>query len=646
MKKLIILIFVLSGSFGATCQEVIIRNAERQIDSIIKIADTEKNGDKRFNAILGIYFTAAEGFPSLMFDTYKKLMLIAVKNKDILAESMAWSFAGQGYRLIGNNIKGLESHHKAIVLAEKSGNPMVLGYAQNQMAHIYKDREENEKAQSLYKAAAGNISKGSNTFLSLWPMMNLGAVYLNANQLDSSLYYSQKAYNLLIEIGTRGYMDYVLSNIASVYSKRGDISQAEKYFRMAIAEAEKSKSLRYLNSTSVAVAEHFFRHHENDSAALYATKAINAVSGTLMSNLSLKPARLLTEIYKNKNNDSTLKYLQVYTAANDSLFNTRAIQQLQMLTFEEDQRQRDIAAEKISYRNKIRTNLILAGLSIASIVAFILYRNNIQRRKTNLVLEKALNDLKSTQAQLIQSEKMASLGELTAGIAHEIQNPLNFVNNFSDINKEMLVELTEEIDQGNYDDVKAIAKDVIANEEKINHHGKRADAIVKGMLQHSRNNSGLPELTDLNALIEEYLRLSFHGIKAKDKSFHSAFEFIPDPALPKLNVIPQDIGRVLLNLINNAFQAVNGFGEKPTVTVTTLKRNQIVEIKVADNGPGIPEAILDKIFQPFFTTKPTGQGTGLGLSLSYDIIKAHGGEIKINNSPGEGVEFVVSLPGN
>jgi len=272
----------------------------------------------------------------------------------------------------------------------------------------------------------------------------------------------------------------------------------------------------------------------------------------------------------------------------------------------------------------------------------------LQREKKRA--EDALSELQVTQKQLIHSEKMASLGELTAGIAHEIQNPLNFVNNFSDVNKELLVEMKEEIEKGNTEEVVAIANDIISNEEKINHHGKRADAIVKGMLQHSRSSSGVKELTDINELADEFLRLAYHGLRAKDKSFNATMKTYFDEAVGKINVIPQDIGRVFLNLITNAFyvvaekkkQLANGY--EPTVTVTTKKESDKVVVSIKDNGSGIPQKVLDKIFQPFFTTKPTGQGTGLGLSLSYDIVKAHSGEIKVKTKEGEGSEFVILLP--
>jgi len=303
--------------------------------------------------------------------------------------------------------------------------------------------------------------------------------------------------------------------------------------------------------------------------------------------------------------------------------------------------ERAVQEATISKRNTILLISLAALMLIGASVIF-LYRQ-LQINKKNL------RSLKETQGQLIQSEKMASLGELTAGIAHEIQNPLNFVNNFSEVNKELIGELKEEIVKGNIEEVKIIAEDIEANEEKINHHGKRADAIVKGMLQHSRTSIGQKEPTDINALADEYLRLSYHGLRAKDKSFNAKFETDFDNSIGKINIIPQDIGRVILNLINNAFYAVDekkkqlGDTYEPTITVSTKKEKDKVEIKVKDNGNGIPKKVLDKIFQPFFTTKPTGQGTGLGLSLSYDIVKAHGGELKVETREGEGSEFIITL---
>ncbi|MBK6635711.1 MAG: two-component sensor histidine kinase [Chitinophagaceae bacterium] len=267
-------------------------------------------------------------------------------------------------------------------------------------------------------------------------------------------------------------------------------------------------------------------------------------------------------------------------------------------------------------------------------------------------IEKAYTELKATQAQLVQSEKMASLGELTAGIAHEIQNPLNFVNNFSEVNTELISEMKEELNKGNIEEAKTIANDIDENEQKIIFHGKRADAIVKGMLQHSRSSNGVKEPTNINALADEYLRLAYHGLRAKDKSFNAGMKTDFDESIGNINIIPQDIGRVILNLITNAFYVVDekkksGIANyEPTVSVSTKKIGDKVEVNVKDNGNGIPQKVLDKIFQPFFTTKPTGQGTGLGLSLSYDIVKAHGGELKVETNENEGSTFIIQLPTN
>ena len=299
---------------------------------------------------------------------------------------------------------------------------------------------------------------------------------------------------------------------------------------------------------------------------------------------------------------------------------------------------------------------LVQTLADAFSTAYARYEDFNKLESAKAKLEKTLVDLKLAQAQLVQSEKMASLGELTAGIAHEIQNPLNFVNNFSDINTELIDEMKNELANDNRQLAIEIADDIMENEQKINHHGKRADAIVKGMLQHSRSSTGQKEPTDINALADEYLRLSYHGLRAKDKFFNAGMQTSFDNSIGKIDIVPQDIGRVLLNLFNNAFYTVNEKrklnipGYEPTVMVKTSLNPPLeasgagVSITVLDNGNGIPQTILGKIFQPFFTTKPTGKGTGLGLSLSYDIVKAHGGTLKVETKEGEGSEFVISLP--
>ena len=361
-------------------------------------------------------------------------------------------------------------------------------------------------------------------------------------------------------------------------------------------------------------------------------------------------SNILAELYDTKDPTEALRYYKIASTAKDSLFGAGNIKTIQTLVAEDEAKQKEIEGAKVAYENQMKQYGLLVGLGAFSVIAVILYRSNRQKQKTNKVLESTLANLKSTQSQLIQSEKMASLGELTAGIAHEIQNPLNFVNNFSEVNKELLTEMDEGIEKGNFSEVKSIVKNIISNEEKIRHHGKRADAIVRGMLQHSRSSSGVKEPTDINALCDEYLRLSYHGLRAKDNEFNTTLNTDYDKTIGTLNIIPQDIGRVILNLINNAFYAVKEKkaqledGYVPTISVSTKRSGDNVLISIKDNGNGIPQNILDKIFQPFFTTKPTGQGTGLGLSLSYDIVKTHGGEIKVETKQSEGTRFIIHLP--
>ncbi|WDF80269.1 ATP-binding protein [Mucilaginibacter sp. KACC 22773] len=312
-----------------------------------------------------------------------------------------------------------------------------------------------------------------------------------------------------------------------------------------------------------------------------------------------------------------------------------------------------LETERIKRRNEEEQNRMMAAMKVN-------LESEVKQRTAELTnqkeeLQHALSELRSTQAQLVQQEKMASLGELTAGIAHEIQNPLNFVNNFSEVSIELLDELKDEVLSKLPDDIKQEADDIInditQNLTKINQHGKRADAIVKGMLQHSRTTTGKKEPTDINALADEYLRLSYHGLRAKDKMFNAGMKTSFDENIGKIEAIPQDLGRVLLNLFNNSFYSVaekkkqNIAGYEPTVTVVTKKLPNAVEITVSDNGTGIPQKVLDKIYQPFFTTKPTGQGTGLGLSMSYDIItKGHGGDLKVETAEGEFAKFVITIP--
>jgi signal transduction histidine kinase len=398
------------------------------------------------------------------------------------------------------------------------------------------------------------------------------------------------------------------------------------------------------------LANTFKKMNQPDSSIFYANIVLEASKIARYPLMQLEALTLLADVYKAKNNiDSTAKYFELALALKDSLFNRDKLVQMQNQTFTEQVRQQEMQEAQQKRLYTYRLYALTAGLLVLGIVVVMLYSNNQHKQKAKIKIEEAYEKLKFTQAQLIQSEKMASLGELTAGIAHEIRNPLNFVNNFSEVNTELIGEMKSELLAGNNEEAIAIANDIEGNAIKITEHGRRADAIVKGMLQHSRTTSGHKELTDINALVDEYLRLSYHGIRAKDNDFNATLKTDFDESIGKTNVVPQDIGRVLLNLFNNAFYAVtekkkqSGDEYERVVSVSTKKENDIITIAVRDNGIGVPQHVVDKIFQPFFTTKPTGQGTGLGLSLSYDIIKAHGGEIKVESKEGEGAEFTIHL---
>ncbi len=378
---------------------------------------------------------------------------------------------------------------------------------------------------------------------------------------------------------------------------------------------------------------------------IYFNKIFRAARSVLLAVFPLIIVSFLEDTLRLLNNDFYKEWKNAFNAIETFAF----IWMVTMLIINSRQR-KALAKERQKTQEEERQNKIMASLKDELEVQVAERTAEITNQKEEL--EIALTELKATQAQLIQSEKLASLGELTAGIAHEIQNPLNFVNNFSEVNCELIEEMKQEIEEGNFEEVKSIANDIKENELKIGFHGKRADAIVKGMLQHSRTSTSAKESTNLNALADEYLRLAYHGLRAKDKSFNATLKTDFDHTIGNVNIIPQDIGRVILNLITNAFFAVDekkklGIeGYEPTVLVNTKKINDKTELRVADNGNGIPQNVIDKIFQPFFTTKPTGQGTGLGLSMSYDIVKAHGGELKVKTKEAEGSTFIIQLPTN
>jgi two-component system, NtrC family, sensor kinase len=579
---------------------------------------------------------------------------------------------------LGNYPKALEIRLENLKLAEEGNDKVTLLAAINSLTMDYSSMKDFNKMLYYGKLMDSIIptvnQKNIPFFHQQWNSNNIIAnAYYKLNQTDSAIIYAKRNYSSIIGESWSGFNAMTNLQLADIYAAKGNKDSALFFYQSTIPLAENAYAI--IAGTHFGLARLYKNQGQADSALYYAQLALtyyqnNPVDlqswGENSNYYIAEISPFIADLYHLKNQpDSAFKYLRLSVSLKDSLYNAEKIRQFQTLSFNDASRRQQLEQEgklaQQAYNTKIKMFSLIFGILALLILASVFYRSNLQKQKANLLLhqqkkeiEATLNKLKATQTQLIQSEKMASLGELTAGIAHEIQNPLNFINNFSEVNKDLLVEINEEIDKKNFDEVKLLAKDVIDNEEKINHHGKRADAIVKGMLQHSRSSNGQKEPTDINALADEYLRLAYHGLRARDKSFNASIQNDFDKNIVRINIIPQDMGRVFLNLITNAFYAVNektlqakASGDityEPTVWISTKKLSDQVLISVKDNGNGIPEKALDKIFQPFFTTKPSGQGTGLGLSLSYDIVKAHGGEITVETKEKDGAEFIIKLP--
>ncbi len=645
---------------------------------------TDSLGLAMMNNNYGTFYAMQNKFEE-SFQYYEKAAAIAERiNEQGLLESILQNSA-IGYQQQSNYPKALEYYQKALSLAEKTHHESGAAYIYLNIGITYTSIDDEKRAEESYLKALELAKKLQLKNVETYSYANLASLYGELKNYEKEYEYSMNAAILGEKMGDKGIQASSLARASIALAYQNKFSRAEMLNDQALSIADSSGQpyniyQAYANRGSILTMQ-----KEYKKAIPYFEKAIHKLTDADLYTQEVGDVyNQLAESYE-KTGDfpKALSAFKVAAKITDSVRGRDNVKKATELTlnyeFEKKQQLEKATQERkdaITEKTKTRQYfiiLILAILVLAAIVITVVQiRSNKHKYKANLLLnrqklkaENALKELKSTQAQLIQSEKMASLGELTAGIAHEIQNPLNFVNNFSDINKELLGEMKEELARGNGQEAISIANDVIENEQKINHHGKRADSIVKGMLQHSRSSTGQKELTDMNVLCDEYLRLSYHGLRAKDKSFNASFKTSFDPSLPKINVVPQDIGRVILNLINNAFYActersrsdateqsrsdVNESGKEnldfvPQVTIATRKLNETIQIIVKDNGNGIPMDIKEKIFQPFFTTKPTGQGTGLGLSLSYDIIKAHGGKLEVQSKIGEGTEFIVSLP--
>jgi two-component system, NtrC family, sensor kinase len=626
---------------------------------------------------------------------YNEAFLLWQKASNI--KGMGTMYYGKGivYSNIGKYPEALENYFQALKIREQMNDTLGIASCVNAIGGIYFVQGKYNDALTNYLKAL-NLSESINFLANIESTnANIGEVYFRQGNYSAAKEYLLKSQQVTEKTGNKEVRAFISTMMGSIKLKQGLYKEATEYYLKTNELANEIGSPEYISRSKLGLGEVYLAEKNYEKALQFTQEGINIVVKMGHHELLRDGHEILSRIYEARGlGMQALYHHKQFKLYADSINNQQTELRAQNLAADYEYSKKEIVLkaeqEKTQLEFKKKTNQqrwiifsAFAALFTALVVALLIYRSRQKEKRANHLLNKqntamdkqktklemALHDLKDTQSQLIQSEKMASLGALTAGIAHEIQNPLNFVNNFSEVNRELLSEMKAEIDKGNLDEAKAIANDVMENEVKINHHGKRADAIVKGMLQHSRSSSAVKESTNINALADEYLRLAYHGLRAKDKSFNATMKTDYDETIGNIKIIPQDIGRVILNLITNAFYAVTEKKSyeaaglttferlstlyEPIVSVTTKKINARpddpigrgkVEIKVADNGNGIPKKVLDKIFQPFFTTKPTGQGTGLGLSLSYDIVKAHGGELKVETKEGEGTEFIIVLP--
>jgi len=627
------------------------------IDSLINRAEKYPNDTSALKHILQYSFEVAFYDPAAALRLNLKVIDVTRQMHYPEIEAEALNFCAEDYHYLGNYADALKMQFEALQinrqLKDLAGEGVTLGL----IGILYNELAEYRHALG-YLIPADSIYQGIPAIYGCFVLANIGDAYDSLHMTDSALYYIREAYYKLADRDQMHLLSFVLWHMGSIYAQFGKNDSALYFYNRAVSNSRKSNDRLDLGMSLNKIAKLYSTRSMYDSGIYYAQQAFTTAQSIPSKLHILNASNLLVTLYdKVHKPDSVLYYLQTVQAMKDSLYGPDKFHKLQVLLLDEQQRQNLVRQQEQEFRNRIKYILLIAALVVFSLIAFILLRAYRLKQKANNLLqqqkikiEATLTELKSTQSQLIQSEKMASLGELTAGIAHEIQNPLNFINNFSEVNVELIEDMREEFKAGNQKEGLTIADNIAENERKINHHGKRADAIVKGMLQHSRSSTGVKEPTDINALADEYLKLSYHGLRAREKLFNATMKTDYDGSIGNIDIIPQDIGRVLLNLYNNAFYAVSEKKKQqpesyePAVSVSTLKTGNNVEIRIRDNGNGIPQKVKDKIFQPFFTTKPAGQGTGLGLSMSYDIIRAHGGELKVESKEGEGAEFVILIP--
>ncbi len=626
-------------------------------------------------ASTGMFFGMQSKYDSSVY-FYEKAIRIHERTGKTDRLGVFYSNIAIGYQQQSNFPMALQYQQKALKLYEELGNrESGQAYTLVNMANTYTNMGDFDRAESTFLKSIELAKKVQLNNVELYAYSNLASLYTDKERWQDSYEYAMKAAELGDKMGDQGIEGASLSKASTALVNMNQIEKAITLSQKAIALADSSSVPLTIHQAYSSMGYALMSQGRWKEAIPFYERGVESIKDANIYTLYIGlVTRQLSECYeKTGEYAKALDLYKMSTAITDSISRKENIRKATEQTMNFEFEKQALAARAIQdAKDEImhtRQVALIIGLALSLVIiagAFIAY---FGKKKANVLLlnqkkeiEDTLLKLKNTQSQLIQSEKMASLGELTAGIAHEIQNPLNFVNNFAEVSNEMIDEANQELAVGTEASVqlaKEILTDIRQNLEKINHHGKRADAIVKGMLQHSRTSTGQKELTDINALADEYLRLSYHGLRAKDKSFSADFISALDPNLPKVEVISQDIGRVLLNLINNAFYAVSekqktptGLDYKPNVTVSTKNLGERIEISVKDNGSGIPDEIKDKILQPFFTTKKGTEGTGLGLSITHDIVKAHGGELKVETktaragSDGEraGSTFIIQLP--
>lgn len=602
---------------------------------------------------------------------FKEAIKIFEKLKDTGRLSTNYSNIAIGYEQLSDFPKALEYQQKSLKLAEARNDETGQAYTLMNMANTYEELDDTARAEKYFLTAAHLAKKNSLNNVELYGYSNLASLYQDKKSWNKVYEFGMKAAELARSYGDQGIQGASLAKAATALANQNKIDEATTLNRQAIALADSSNQPLNISQANAAMGYILFLQKKYNEAIPYYEKNFRALKGSDIYVAAVGNSyKELSHCYESTGDYyKALSNFKIAADIADSIKrkeNIRKATELSM-NFEFEKKQQAQATEKKRQDEltKAKQTILTAGLLFTFILAVIAFTGYRNKQKTNRILlqqnqkvEDAMAELKATQKQLIESEKMASLGELTAGIAHEIQNPLNFVNNFSDINSELIDEMFIALNEGNIEEAKQTAEDIKYNLEKINHHGRRADSIVKSMLMHSRTNTGEKTPADINVLCDEYLRLSYHGLRAKDKSFNAALQTNFDEKLKadnagngKININRQDIGRVLLNIFNNAFYAVNekkkllANSYQPIVKLSTKKLDNIIEIKVEDNGNGMPQDVIDKIFQPFFTTKPTGEGTGLGLSLAYDIVtKEHNGTINVKSREGEGTLFTIELP--